>query len=749
MIFLITSEHLPPAYSLINIEVRVMAVSLDVVEKSLEDLEKEITCALCQEYYTDPKILPCLHYYCKQCIFSRAIRTGKNRPFSCPECRKDNTLPKEGVEELKSAFFINRLKSMYVKYKKALSKQVQCEMCNASQALAEAFCRQCDKFACQNCVQMHSVMKAFFDGHETVSIDQLQKIKPEELVPRNPKPGKCQAHGELLKIFCFGCNELICRDCTVRDHRDHDIEFNNVAADDKRKEIMESLKPLREVEDSLSRALEEVRSTEHEVKAQEESVANSIETSFEELLMILETRKQQLLEEARRRVREKITNLKRQENNLSITHAEVHSVIDYTEQHMRHCSDDEVMSMHMEISRRIKDEVDKQSKSGNSLDPDEADMEADMGVEVGCVDVLQKLFQKARLTCPADYIVVDKIPSIAEVNKELKIEVLNSIPKPTKSKLNLQCQLKSLPTGSVCNPKIEVKNPGRYEISYTPNIRGQHEFSVSANGQPVLGSHFSVTVYKSPAQLDSPIKEWDGFIGAHSIAVNSVGEVIVAEYKGDIVVLDKDGKRLRSIDRSQHQLEKLRCVAVDNEDNIYFIGEVDNKIGKSNRNGKKLKVREVHQVKGPGHIDIAVVGDEVMVTEQNNESQIMVYDRELDYIRQISSRIKTGLRHLHPDCHGNLYISDSNANIKVISKTGQFLHSFSRDPNGIQQLKSPWIVHVSGKYVYVADWNLNKTVVFTIEGNYVTKFGCYGGIFVNQDGVVFISDYHNNKITCY
>ena len=239
-----------------------MAVCLDVVEKSLEDLEKEVTCAVCREHYTDPKILPCLHYYCKQCILRLALRTVKEKPFSCPECRKDTTLPEGGVEELKSAFFINRLKSLYAKHKKALSKQVQCEICTYPEALAEAFCRQCDKFACKNCVHLHSVMKAVFEGHEIVPIDQLQKIKAEELGPKNPAPKKCHIHGELLKIFCFDCNKLICRDCTVKDHKNHDIEFNNVAADNKKKELMESLKPLRDMKGTLTRAIEKVCNTE-------------------------------------------------------------------------------------------------------------------------------------------------------------------------------------------------------------------------------------------------------------------------------------------------------------------------------------------------------------------------------------------------------------------------------------------------------------------------------------------------------
>ena len=223
----------------------------------------------------------------------------------------------------------------------------------------------------------------------------------------------------------------------------------------------------------------------------------------------------------------------------------------------------------------------------------------------------------------------------------------------------------------------------------------------------------------------------------------------MAEYEWDIVVFDKEGKRLRSIERSKHQVEQLRSVAVDSEDNFYFIGTRNNILGKSNRNCDKFQVREVQQVKGPGYLDIAVVGDEVMVTECNNEGLIMVYDRELNYVRQITSRNKTLLRHVHADHHGNLYISDRCKNIQVLSKTGEFLLSFSRDHNGVEMLKEPSVVHVSGPYVFVADISLKKTVVFTNKGEYMTTFASFGGICVDQDGVLYIGEYYNNKISCH
>ena len=76
-----------------------------IPSKSLEQLEREITCGVCQEHYTDPKILPCLHYYCKKCVLDLAQKARPSKSFPCPECRNKATLPEEGVDGLKTALF--------------------------------------------------------------------------------------------------------------------------------------------------------------------------------------------------------------------------------------------------------------------------------------------------------------------------------------------------------------------------------------------------------------------------------------------------------------------------------------------------------------------------------------------------------------------------------------------------------------------------------------------------------------------
>ena len=212
-----------------------------------------------------------------------------------------------------------------------------------------------------------------------------------------------------------------------------------------------------------------------------------------------------------------------------------------------------------------------------------------------------------------------------------------------------------------------------------------------------------------------------------------------------ILCLNNKGKILSCVECLQHQMKHVQAVTIDTEDNIFFAEHFTNKIGKANRNCDRVQVYEVPQARGPGHLAIAVVGNEVMVTEYKNTGQITVYDRELNYVRCITSRGNTRLRCFYPDRHQNLYISDDDKNIQVLNKTGEFLHSFSCS----EKLKDPWMVHVSGQHVYVADVKLEKTVVFTTEGHYVTTICCYGGMFVNQDGLLYITNFFNNKVYCY
>ena len=433
-----------------------MAELVDIVEKSMEDLEKEITCPVCQDHYTDPKVLPCLHYYCKQCIYRLALRTGLDKPFF--ECRRDTTLPQGCVDNLPTAFFINRMKELYSKMERAHGKlDAKCELC--SEDKAEAFCRQCAQFICEKCIETHQRMKKSFPGHRIVTFEELKEGGVKEITSQEYPLQTCRKHEELIKMYCFDCNCLICCDCTIMDHPrpEHNYEFVKIAAPEMKKKLIQQLEPLKEVQADYSRAVEEIQTTKCEIEAQGDSITNDIEKSFEELHTIIENRKQELLKEAAKKVTQKLERLSIQEKSLSTVFAVVQSVIEYTKQSIEHLAENEVMCMHAELENRIERKIKAHCKEGRSLDPVE---EVDIGVEVSCAEELKQLCQTNAKVIqlpidPAKCVISDDGMKTVEIDKmteffiSMKSVLVNG--KDTKQMCDITCHLKSLTNGFISN----------------------------------------------------------------------------------------------------------------------------------------------------------------------------------------------------------------------------------------------------------------------------------------------------------
>ena len=738
-----------------------MAEGIVVEGKTVEELEREITCGICQEHYTEPKALPCLHYYCKQCVLRLALRSDNGKPFSCPECRCEATLPEGGVDELKTAFFVNRLKTTVSTMARTHGKvEAKCELC-ADKDKAEAFCRQCSMFICKECIKQHKRMKPFIT-HDVASLEDLKQGRSKPIVMKEPPTEKCLDHDEPLNIYCYDCCTLICRDCTVKDHKEHNFEFCKKAAPTTKKKLLEELQLLKEQSVNFAHAVKEIQTIKNKVEAQGDSVANTIQTSFKELREILDKREKELLSDCGRVVREKVEKLSLQEKNLSLASAEVHSIVDYTEQCVRHCTDNEVMSMHAEIRRRIVREIDERSKSGRSLEPVE---EVDIGVEVRCAEALQQLCQtQANIIQlpihPAKCTVTMEVDNIPEVNKlcraTLAVRLTNN--QLTNRNCEITSQIKYLYNGVITDCKVSSVGSGKYSMKYTPTIRGRHELTVSVDGQQVAGNPFPAFVSIPPIQLGKPVKVWNNLYYPTGITINSSREILFTEFKRNIIKLTPD-KQVKTL-VAQQELQCIWSITVDCEDNIYCTSIATSKILRSDRDGGNVQVKEVKQVNGRGYNEVAVIGDEVMMCEANCRGTIVVFDKELNYLRHIEQKRAGGLGGIASDSYGNVFTTDQTNNcIQVFSNDGVLLRSFGCDENGVKKLSSPCGICVSGQYVYVSNHTSHSVSVFTTDGVYVSSFGQCGheeGEFTNpyylcidQDGFIYVADFNNSRIQCF
>lgn len=71
---------------------------------SLADtLGKHLECAVCLEQFTEPKVLPCLHTFCKRCLQGLLTHEEEVWKINCPNCRSFAEVSQEIVFSVHSA----------------------------------------------------------------------------------------------------------------------------------------------------------------------------------------------------------------------------------------------------------------------------------------------------------------------------------------------------------------------------------------------------------------------------------------------------------------------------------------------------------------------------------------------------------------------------------------------------------------------------------------------------------------------
>ncbi|XP_045074442.1 tripartite motif-containing protein 2-like, partial [Coregonus clupeaformis] len=66
-----------------------------------------LVCSICLDRYHNPKVLPCLHTFCENCL--QNYIPPESLTLSCPVCRQTSILPEKGVSALQNNFFITNL----------------------------------------------------------------------------------------------------------------------------------------------------------------------------------------------------------------------------------------------------------------------------------------------------------------------------------------------------------------------------------------------------------------------------------------------------------------------------------------------------------------------------------------------------------------------------------------------------------------------------------------------------------------
>ena len=115
----------------------------------VSNIKTNLTCQMCFKLFLDPRILPCLHTFCCQCVESLVRNRSLNdKTLKCPTCQLDTGLDsRASVRKLPAnSLLVSMLDLLLIQQGEA----VGCDICDASEdSLAQARCRECSVYLCQ------------------------------------------------------------------------------------------------------------------------------------------------------------------------------------------------------------------------------------------------------------------------------------------------------------------------------------------------------------------------------------------------------------------------------------------------------------------------------------------------------------------------------------------------------------------------------------------------------------------------
>lgn len=155
-------------------------------------------CSLCLELFKEPKILPCIHTFCLQCLEKYGEDHNPGDKITCPLCRKLLTVPPGGFKELPINHFMNQLLQFnQLSYNEPTKKSVECDLCFAMSERSSAvnFCIDCRQNLCEACDKRHKVSSCS-KAHKVFKL----KDKPSAKDLLKMMPSYCEQHRGLL---CF------------------------------------------------------------------------------------------------------------------------------------------------------------------------------------------------------------------------------------------------------------------------------------------------------------------------------------------------------------------------------------------------------------------------------------------------------------------------------------------------------------------------------------------------------------------
>ena len=687
------------------------------------------TCELCSKLFTDPRMLPCLHSFCKKCLQKLLDEHGTDNTLKCPTCEKATHVPGEGVngfpQDLRRGYEAEI--AQYEAKVKSSSDQ-SCDRCIKSEnGPAVCFCCNCCDFLCKMCKEDHQIWRKTLN-HELVDVGEDTAKKTEGNVVQNipHKPMFCALHDdENLKFFCETCQTLICRDCIILEHTGHQYNRIEKIAEKEKSDLLSVLDDAEAAKTKIESAVAQGEKTMQCVQSVKKSVDETITTTFNGLHDALRSREVALLAKSEEIGLGKVTALTIQHEELKRVRDNIADTCQTILTAAQTYSPVEILSTKRTMKERLQDLL-KQFRECQ-LDPRENEM---IHAYLQASPLCSAITSFGAVTggcCPSTTTASLYIPRMI-VGKERRVVVTaqdesgNPFPHGGESAKGEISMMGS--TSPPIKAKVADNRNGTYDMFFTPQTPGEHELAITISSYPIKGSPFIISArqerdYTSLFQsgfkqyFSTSSQPWD-------VAVDDNGDVFIVDYSYHCIsVLSQSGDTKLTIGYTagsygsgSGQFYYPTAIAI--QGSVMYVAE--------NSNNRIQK--------------ISTKGEFISMFGQAGSG-----DGQLSCPRGIC---------LDPD--GKVFVSDySNNRVCVFNADGTFAYNITGNASDGSRLTNPWgVAFDPDGNLHVANNTSPCVKVFTPDGKYILQYGSgqvayAAGIAINEEGYSFVTEYYTSN----
>lgn len=711
--------------------VSAMAESLSSGPQALEKIKKEISCAMCLELYEEPKTLPsCLHTFCKACLVKSEAARRRFRQdeadqpvdtIECPECRRVSKVA-GGVEEITTNF-------MYT---------------NIIQHLKNG------------------------DGEGTDGRSLQSRASGAPIPP-------CQKHSdEKLKLFCLKCNVVVCRDCILKDHKDHPYDLINDMADSEREKLRRLVLPLQEDLQRLTVARDAVRDVRRGLEKVGDERLAEISAAFDRCLERVEERRRHFLEHSRGATEVKLKAVDHHGDQLDSVHSQITDAIEFTSNVFENASNFEVFMYRGDILSRV-DNLKQLCKEA-PLQVDEEDRAAFV-IETEC---LKELGAIVEVPCPETSF-VEGPKLLKPVQKEQC--TVTAVAHNHRGHVLVHgggvctAQLSCIPymTGQRFSQEATVTDnkDGTYTVEFTPSYPGQAFLGVFFDGQPLNGTPIELDVVRNYANVFlEPFAFEVRNASPWGVAMVNDGEIAVTSSDNVIRIYTTRGREVETI---RSNFTKPYGIWSDGNGTIWITDREAHNVQKFSREGTYGKFKKIFQFGHKG-VNPGQFSHPRGVALHSSSSSVYISDMKNHRIQIFSQTLSVpkyqgqfggpgsgpGLFNLPAgicfDRQDHLLVCDDRNNrLQVFDAEGRFLHTLGMSSTQRGLLCSPiWVsCDTHGRYI-ITEFGSHIITFMSPEGEILSSVRSLGpkyGQFVHPRGVacdsvgyVYVADHENSRI---